>query len=225
MTWKHFPYYWPFVRGTHQSLVDSPHKGPVMQSFDVSFVVSQIKLLNKLWSNRWFQMPWRSRLWLSLMIIFFSSVHAVLLIKSMECVTWQPSPGLPSWFPECSQVSATHLKIIHLQMKSAGVQSPNKLLRLDLQIGHQDIVPVITTRQACPITHTKIHMSFSLRLIFITLRWQFLCRLRIMCVELTVSPTWTSVSYGLPPAADNNILALPPRDHVVRLTLVILDLS
>ena len=25
--WKHFPRYWPFVRGIHLSLVDSPHKG------------------------------------------------------------------------------------------------------------------------------------------------------------------------------------------------------
>ena len=32
-------HYWPFVRGIHQSLVDSPHKGPVMYSFIVSFVV------------------------------------------------------------------------------------------------------------------------------------------------------------------------------------------
>ena len=25
--WKHFPHYWPFVRGTHRSPVNSPHKG------------------------------------------------------------------------------------------------------------------------------------------------------------------------------------------------------
>ena len=25
--WKHFPCYWPFVRGIHQSPVNSPHKG------------------------------------------------------------------------------------------------------------------------------------------------------------------------------------------------------
>ena len=25
--WKHFPRYWPFVRGTHRSLLNSPHKG------------------------------------------------------------------------------------------------------------------------------------------------------------------------------------------------------
>ena len=28
MTGKRFPHYWPFVRGIHQSPVDSPHKGP-----------------------------------------------------------------------------------------------------------------------------------------------------------------------------------------------------
>ena len=25
--WKHFPHYWPFVRGIHRSPVNSPHKG------------------------------------------------------------------------------------------------------------------------------------------------------------------------------------------------------
>ena len=25
--WKHFPHHWPFVRGIHQSPVNSPHKG------------------------------------------------------------------------------------------------------------------------------------------------------------------------------------------------------
>ena len=35
--WKHFPGYWPFVWGIHQSLVNSPHKGPWMRSFDVFF--------------------------------------------------------------------------------------------------------------------------------------------------------------------------------------------
>ena len=42
----------------HQYLVDSPHKGPVMQILNVSFVVS----LNKLWGKQicywWFKMTW-----------------------------------------------------------------------------------------------------------------------------------------------------------------------
>ena len=29
----YFLHYWPFVRGIHQSVVDSPHKGPVTQSY------------------------------------------------------------------------------------------------------------------------------------------------------------------------------------------------
>ena len=34
MTGKHFLHYWPFVRRIHWSPVDSPHKWPIMQSFD-----------------------------------------------------------------------------------------------------------------------------------------------------------------------------------------------
>ena len=33
--WKHFPLNWPFVWGIHRSPVNSPHKTPVTQSFDV----------------------------------------------------------------------------------------------------------------------------------------------------------------------------------------------
>ena len=36
--WKHFPYYWSFVRGIPRSPVNSPHKGPVTRRFDVSFI-------------------------------------------------------------------------------------------------------------------------------------------------------------------------------------------
>ena len=32
--WKHFPYYWPFVRGIHRSPVNSPHKSQGRGAFD-----------------------------------------------------------------------------------------------------------------------------------------------------------------------------------------------
>ena len=35
--WKHFPRYWPFVRGIHRSPVNSSHKRPVTRTFDVFF--------------------------------------------------------------------------------------------------------------------------------------------------------------------------------------------
>ena len=34
--WKRFSYYWPFVQGIHQSLVNLPSQKPVTLSFDVS---------------------------------------------------------------------------------------------------------------------------------------------------------------------------------------------
>ena len=68
--WKHFPRYWPFVRGIHRSPVKSPHKGqwrgvlalcegnspvpgeipsqrPVTRSFDVFFDLRLNKRLSK----------------------------------------------------------------------------------------------------------------------------------------------------------------------------------
>ena len=40
----------PFVKEFHNTLVDYPHRGPVMQRFSVSFVVSLNKLLNQQFS-------------------------------------------------------------------------------------------------------------------------------------------------------------------------------
>ena len=47
--WKHFPRYWPFVPGIHRSTVNSPHKGPVMRSFDVFF---DLKIISGWVNNR-----------------------------------------------------------------------------------------------------------------------------------------------------------------------------
>ena len=55
--WKHFPRYWPFVRGNHRSPVNSPHKG-LWRSFDVFF---DKRLGKQLW-GLWFEAPPRS-LW------------------------------------------------------------------------------------------------------------------------------------------------------------------
>ena len=45
--WKHFPRYWPFVRGIHRSPANFPNKWPVTRSFDVFFHLFRIKRLNK----------------------------------------------------------------------------------------------------------------------------------------------------------------------------------
>ena len=41
--WKHFPRYWPFVRGIHQSPVNSPHKGQWRGALMFSLICTWIK--------------------------------------------------------------------------------------------------------------------------------------------------------------------------------------
>ena len=43
--WKHFPRYWPFVRGIRRSLVNSPHKGQWRGAFMFSLICA--------WINGW----------------------------------------------------------------------------------------------------------------------------------------------------------------------------
>ena len=43
--WKHFPRYWPFVRGIHRSPVNSPHKGQWRGALVFSFIC--------VWINGW----------------------------------------------------------------------------------------------------------------------------------------------------------------------------
>ena len=43
--WKHFPRYWPFVRGIHRSLVNSPHKGQWREALVFSTIGA--------WTNDW----------------------------------------------------------------------------------------------------------------------------------------------------------------------------
>ena len=50
----------PFVRGIHQSPVDSPHKGHVIWGWDFFIAVCLNKLLNKHFNYQWFEAPWRS---------------------------------------------------------------------------------------------------------------------------------------------------------------------
>ena len=53
--WKHFPRYWPFVRGIHRSPVNSPHKG----QWRGTLMFCLICALNKQWWGWWFETPSR----------------------------------------------------------------------------------------------------------------------------------------------------------------------
>ena len=57
--WKHFPRYWPFVRGIHLSPVNSPHKGQWRYALMFSFICAFNKRLGKHSWGWWFETPWR----------------------------------------------------------------------------------------------------------------------------------------------------------------------
>ena len=52
--WKHFPRYWPFVRGTHRGF---PAQRPVTRRFDVFFDIHLNKRLSKQSWGWWFEAP------------------------------------------------------------------------------------------------------------------------------------------------------------------------
>ena len=60
--WKHFPRYWPFVRGIHRSPVNSPHKGQWRGALMFSLICVLNKRLSKQSWGWWFETPKRS-LW------------------------------------------------------------------------------------------------------------------------------------------------------------------
>ena len=60
--WKHFPLYWPFVRRTHPSAVNSPHKGQWRRALMFSLICTLNKRLCKQSWDWWFDTPLRS-LW------------------------------------------------------------------------------------------------------------------------------------------------------------------
>ena len=57
--WKHFPLYWPFVRGIHLSPVNSPHKGQWSGALIFFFDLCLNKRLSKQWYGWWFETPSR----------------------------------------------------------------------------------------------------------------------------------------------------------------------
>ena len=55
--WKHFPRYWPFVRGIHGSPGNSPHKGQWRGDLMLSLICALNKRLTKLASGCWLKSP------------------------------------------------------------------------------------------------------------------------------------------------------------------------
>ena len=98
---KHFPCYWPFVRGIHRSPVNSPHKGPVTRKVFAfwwpvnsphkglwrgALLFSLICALNKQSWSWWFETPPRS-LWRHCNLTCPWNLKSTSLFKSTFTIT------------------------------------------------------------------------------------------------------------------------------------------
>ena len=84
--WKHFPRYWPFVRGIHRSPVNSPHKGQWRGALMFSLICARI---NGLVNNREAGDLRRHRphydVIVMLMTKMYLNVHSMYRIKFLTC--------------------------------------------------------------------------------------------------------------------------------------------
>ena len=107
--WWSFPLYWPFVRGIHRSLANSPHKGQWCGALMFSLICAWTFRLSKQSRRRWFEVPSRSlrrhyKAWLALRSVLFQqkpckkvAVRLCSPLVSKRCVkaliyyeTWNP---------------------------------------------------------------------------------------------------------------------------------------
>ena len=107
--WKHFPGYWPFVRGIHRSPVNSPHKGQ-WRRVDVFFDLHLKKRLSKQLWGWWFETLscplWRHRY--GIWYFGHECIHSPMICTS-GAVTSENNERIASWV--ISQKSS--LKISH----------------------------------------------------------------------------------------------------------------
>ena len=89
--WKHFPHYWPFVRGIHRSF---PTQRPVTRSFDVFFDLRLNKRLSKQSWGWWLETLscslWRQSNEANVVTTVLADAHASLIIirqNLLRCVT------------------------------------------------------------------------------------------------------------------------------------------
>ena len=96
--WKHFPRYWPFVRGIHRSPVNSPHKGQWHGALIFSLICAWI---NAWVNNREASDLRRHRVHYDVILMRIHEMH-VLHLCLTTCNTWPPAKHLKHhWLSFC----------------------------------------------------------------------------------------------------------------------------
>ena len=81
--WKHFPRYWPFVRGIHRSPVDSPHKSQSRGALIFSLIC--------VWTNGWANTRGagdliRDRAHYDVTVMWWHHGHELIIYHTCTCI-------------------------------------------------------------------------------------------------------------------------------------------
>ena len=111
--WKHFPRYWPFVRGIHRSPVNPPHKGQWRRALMFSFICA--------WINRWVNNREAGdlihhRAHYDVIVMFHMTVTGSLPLWSCDAVCWERSwsslPQVMDWRQVMPSYSPNQCRLI-----------------------------------------------------------------------------------------------------------------
>ena len=129
--WKHFPRYWPFVRETHGSPVNSPRKGQWRGVLMFFFNPRLDKQLNKQWRRWWFE-PSRS-LWRRCKgFQGISSLYALQPQVCQVCASFENKSLSSLWITSCFSSYLARMCIIHNEKKHVAHVCREELLHHDI---------------------------------------------------------------------------------------------
>ena len=101
--WKHFPRYWPFVRGIHREFTGHRSQRPVTRSFDVFFDLCLNKRLSKQSRGWWFETPSRP-LWHHCNGQMDFCWYPIICVKSLQFILKPNTLRFHLWVPESHEL-------------------------------------------------------------------------------------------------------------------------
>ena len=131
--WKHFPRYWPFVRGIHRSPVNSLHKGQWRGALMFSLIC--------VWINGWVNnreagdlRRYRAHCDVTIMWI---AVDSFLHLPLRTLTTWEPKRNFNSYRPD---ISWRYYQKRDYETASQFAHSRNRTWQINCSYNHRDYV-------------------------------------------------------------------------------------
>ena len=135
--WKHFPRYWPFVRGIHRSSVNSPYKGQWLGALMFTLICARI---NGWVNNREAGDLRRQGAHYDVIVLIFSHLHCKFFLNTRELC--QPF--------ECD-IATKDRQSVALECKNLGYKWIFYEFRIFTKIGESD-------RRACGCMYILTHL-------------------------------------------------------------------